>query len=324
MDLSGVVAVAKGQHGLITTEQLQLAGFDAHAIRWARRSGKLLRFLPRVHLLAGAQVTWETRALGGLLVAGPESVLSHDSAALLYRLRGFGPRRVGPIHLTVPSTLNPRLPSEEDADDSLLSGSFVVHRTKRSFTPWEREKFRVTRLGRTFLDLAATTDEERLEIALDSAQQGWRRLPEWLDSELASLDVRAPGVSMLRSLLAVRTGPAAESEHETLIRRRLRSRNIVPPVHQLVIYDARGNRILRADEAWPGHKVIVHGHSFQWHGDRKAFDADAAILSRLAAEGWLSFMVTSTSLKDDAWLDQLERALALRAPQLDLFRARDS
>lgn len=98
----------------------------------------------------------------------------------------------------------------------------------------------------------------------------------------------------------------------------MRQEGITGAVHQYNISDERGF-IMRADEAFPGHKVAVHGDSYLWHGDRKAFDKDADQRTRLAALGWLSFEVTSTSVKTGDWPTLLKRALAEREPQLKLL-----
>ncbi|MDP1829963.1 MAG: hypothetical protein Q8L48_42265 [Archangium sp.] len=77
--------------------------------------------------------------------------------------------------------------------------------------------------------------------------------------------------------------------------------------------------MIRVDFAWPLHRVALHVDSFLWHAQRQAFDRDADQRSRLAGLGWLSLSVTSASLRDKGWLDQLRRALEQREPQQSLF-----
>jgi hypothetical protein len=51
---------------------------------------------------------------------------------------------------------------------------------------------------------------------------------------------------------------------------------------------------------------------------RAAFDADARQRTRLAALGWANLTVTSQTLHETAWLDDLRQLLHERAPQLTL------
>lgn len=309
MDWSGVLGKAQKQRGLISAEQAAQFGASFNALRWARRSHRLECFLPGVYMLTGTSIDWNVRAHGALLAAGPNAVLSHATAAALYGLPGFARTDETPIHVLLPMGERVRLPP-----------GYEVHRSKRPFKSWRiHDEFTVTLLGRTVVDLAAIIDEERLEIALDAAHLRWHQLQTWLEREIKGLDPkRHKGVACLRDLLAVRTGPPAESPHETMIRRRMRQEGITGAVHQYNISDERGF-IMRADEAFPGHKVAVHGDSYLWHGDRKAFDKDADQRTRLAALGWLSFEVTSTSVKTGDWPTLLKRALAEREPQLKLL-----
>lgn len=309
MDWTGVLGRAQEQRGLISAEQVKKLGVNFHALRWARRTHRLERFLPRVYVLGGTTIDWYVRARGAVLSAGEGAALSHATAAALYGLPGFEKKDSAPIHVLCP--LGGRV---------LLPDGYEVHRTRRAFKPYLlREEFNVTPLARTLVDLAAIVDEETLEIALDGAHLRWRKLQPWLEKELEGLDPRKhKGVACLKNLFAVRTGAPAESPQETKLRRRLRQEGITGAVHQYDLYDERGF-IMRADEAFPGHRVAVHLDSYLWHGDRKTFDKDADQRTRLAALGWLSFEVTSTSVKTGNWPMLLKQALAEREPQLKLL-----
>lgn len=57
-------------------------------------STRWLRVEAGVYRLAGVRVTWKQRALAACMVSGPEAVVSHRSAAVLWGVSG-GPRGSG-------------------------------------------------------------------------------------------------------------------------------------------------------------------------------------------------------------------------------------
>lgn len=93
-----VHVVAARQHGLVTTPQLHGLGFDKSAIsRWAA-AGRLHRIYRGVYAVGHTALSREARWKAATLACGEESVLSHRSAAELWRL--VEPRE-GDIEVTV-------------------------------------------------------------------------------------------------------------------------------------------------------------------------------------------------------------------------------
>jgi hypothetical protein len=127
-----------------------------------------------------------------------------------------------------------------------------------------------------------------------------------------------PGLTRLMELLVLREGVATESPLETRVRRAMRGQGLPRPKLQFDISDL-GQFVMRADFAWPQHKVALHVDGFAWHSRRTAFDRDAAQRSRLSSLDWLSITVTHSTIQDGAWLKQLALALELRRPQKELF-----
>lgn len=308
MSWSAAEAKAKSQRGLITHQQLLKEGVGESTLWRAVAQDRLVRVVPRVYRFSTTPETWELRAQAALMTGKPGDALSHASAAVLWGLLGYERRTTPVTHVSICGRR-----------EKNLGKAFVVHRPRRDFTPYWLNGFPVTRLARTILDLAAELTEERLEMVLDAAHHRRPRLERWLREELAPLKPKGnPGVGTLNRLLAVRRGVAVESPLETLIRRFVRTRAVEEPTYQLEIYDEQG-RIMRVDAAWEMHRVALHGDSYQWHGDRKTFDDDAAKRRRLVAAGWASVAVTSTDLESDRWFMEIERLLHDRAPQRTLF-----
>ncbi len=99
VDAEGLVRLAEGQDGVLSTRQLQSMGLTRAAIsRWAK-AGRLHRVLPHVYALGHGALSLRGRIWAALLYAGPAAVLSHTTAAWAWSLIDTEPRR---IHLTVP------------------------------------------------------------------------------------------------------------------------------------------------------------------------------------------------------------------------------
>ncbi|HEY0881831.1 MAG TPA: type IV toxin-antitoxin system AbiEi family antitoxin domain-containing protein [Archangium sp.] len=308
MTWSAAEAAAVKQRGLITLEQFRIAGLSDSTVRRGLGEGRLLRVVNGVYRFAVTPETWDLRARAALMVRMPEDVLSHASAAVLWGLQGYERKNTPITHLSV-----------FDRRQQRLGENFLIHRPRRPFVPYWLNDYPVTRLARTIVDIAGDLTEERLEMLLDAAHHRRPCLQRWLESELAPLNPKSyPGVGTLSKLLAVRRGVAVESTLETKLRRFVREYGVEEPTYQLEIYDHLG-RIMRVDVAWESHLLALHGDSYQWHGDRKTFDDDAAKRRRLVAAGWASVAVTSTDLKNPAWFESIKKLLHDRAPQRSLF-----
>jgi len=114
---AAAAALARRQHGLLTTAQLSDAGIDPRTLARLVRPGLIAPMRRGVYRLPGAPATWAQAALAAVLAAGPDALTSHLTAARLWGLlgpgSGPGPRLSpgrGPsaIHLTCPRQLRRR------------------------------------------------------------------------------------------------------------------------------------------------------------------------------------------------------------------------
>jgi hypothetical protein len=286
--------------GVVTLCQLRNAGLNRAAVRWQLECGHLVRLFGRVFRFQGAPQTWEQHALGVTLLLGKGCAVSHQSAAFLW---GLSRRKPDRIDISIASRGRKRLPN-----------MFELHRPRNSFLVQRVQGLPVTSVVRTLLDCAVGLDEERLELMLDLAQQRHPTVRRSLIELFGQFTPQTvPGLCRLKKLVELRGEQAAESPLETLIRRRLRLEHLDPPVLQHDLFDHAGF-ITRVDFAWPQERVAVHADSFRWHSNRVAFDLDAQQRTRLAALGWISFVVTAPMVSGD-WTTGLRRILEQRAPQ---------
>jgi hypothetical protein len=84
-----ILRFAGRHHGLITTEAGRRSGIDADSLLQRATTGMLERLDRDLFRLAGSPDTWEQRALAACWSQGPEAMLSHRAAALLWDLDGI-------------------------------------------------------------------------------------------------------------------------------------------------------------------------------------------------------------------------------------------
>jgi very-short-patch-repair endonuclease len=94
-----IVEVLDRQHGVLTREQAMTAGLSRRLIASRIESGRWQRLHRGVFATFSGPVPREAQLWGAVLRAGEYAVISHHTAAELWRLTDAAP---GPIHLTVP------------------------------------------------------------------------------------------------------------------------------------------------------------------------------------------------------------------------------
>jgi predicted transcriptional regulator of viral defense system len=150
-----IAAVARRQHGLITTAQLVRAGLTSGAITKRRDTGRLHPLYRGVYAVGHDRLSREGRWLAAVLAAGDGAVLSHLAAAKhwdIWRRRWDG------IDVLVPGNRRPRR-------------GFRVHRVnrldKRDTTI--RQGIPITTPARTLVDLAQVLTAHQLANVIHEA-----------------------------------------------------------------------------------------------------------------------------------------------------------
>jgi very-short-patch-repair endonuclease len=269
--------VAAGQYGTIARRQALATGLTRRQIDRCLASGTWRVELPATYALADFPRTWWQRAKAAELWAGPQSALTHSSAAFVWRFEGFAP---GPVEVA--------------SSRRLRSTEVILHH----HAAWEagrlttRAGVRVTAVEQTIADLAGGMDFSRLEALVDEALR--RRLTS-TGRISASLDNGCglvQGVAGLREVLAVRQVSApAESPLETALARLLRNSRLPPCVRQYRVIHA-GRFIARVDFAWPAYRVAVEAQGRTHHADKSSFERDLARMNALSEAAWTVLYVT--------------------------------
>jgi len=267
---------------IVGRRQLIALGLSAAAIDHRVRVGRLIVLYRGVYAVGHAALSDRGRMRAALIAGGPTAVLSHRTAAALWKLTPSLPPFV---ELTVTHG-GPRPRS-----------GLQIHATRRAPDVRTVNSLPVTARLRTLVDLAATQPQHQLErvcaeaLVLGLVSQEQLDAARILDPELA-----AP----------------TRSEFERRFRSELRKAGLPRPVvgHPIASYVA--------DFAWPAERVVVETDGWRFHGHRAAFEDDRARDAHLAANGWVVVRVTWRQLKRTPTLVmvQLAQTLAHRTSTL--------
>src|ERR1700677_2459976 len=137
------------QDGVIGRSQGLEFGLPAYSMRYRARVGEWQRIQRGVYATFSGEVTREAQLWAALLRAGPEAVLSHQTAAELY---GLTKQPSSLIHLTVPQASNPARSGK--IPGVLVHLSRLVEATRHPTLLPPR-----TRIEDTVLDLIADMDD---------------------------------------------------------------------------------------------------------------------------------------------------------------------
>ena len=201
------------------------------------------------------------------LWAGPDSCISHRSAAALVGLAGCEPRWVD---ITAPIARRPS--SSVRLYRGCLSGADVT----------SRGPLRVSSATRTVIDLAAAVSEEALEIALDSALTKGLTSTSYLSSRLNGLGTQGrKGSGTLARLLSMRDGGRGlESPPETKFFRLIRRHRLPLPQPGVEVGP------YRLDFAYSHVRLGIELEGYAYHSGRSAWLDDPPRRNFFTTCGW--------------------------------------
>lgn len=290
-----VLALARGQHGVVALPQLYELGVSWNRLRRWVEAGWLVRVHRGVYAIQGG--SWQGKWQAAVLACGAGATLSHQSAAALWRIRR--PRK-GPVDVTVIG----------DGGRARRPG-LIVHRS-RALTATQlrtRDGITVTSPERTLVDLAGSGVTRRdLERAVDEAER--RRLCSLDDLEREVRRHPRPGCAEVRALCShhaigsTTTRSALEERFLELCRKR------GLPEPQVNVRLMR----LTVDFLWPQCGVVVEVDGRATHDTRRAFQDDRDRDSLLAANGYrvLRFTWWDLTRRPGIVADRLRRVLERR------------
>ena len=246
--------IAASQQGIITSAQLEQAGFGPNAVSRRVDGEWLVRVYVGVYRLGpfGGPFGEEMAAL---LACGARAVISHWTATGVFALR---PRVLSPIDITVVGGLTGQRPGiRPHRATSLPPGDVVL-----------RHGLRVTTPARTLLDLAAVAPRDVLERLTEEAQV--QRLVS--PGELAAMVVRGagrPGVAKLRAVLDYIDEPLlTRSEGEKRLLGLCRSSAL--PIPRTNVKRAGWE----VDAVWDAQRLVVEVDGRQYHDTGASFERD--------------------------------------------------
>jgi hypothetical protein len=240
-----VVNLARRQHGLITSSQLRTLAMPKDLAAARCRSGAWESLGRGLFLVGAAPQTFHQRCMAAHLRAGPDSLVSHRTAA---RLWGVGANGAVPIEVSIPRGRRHSAAGviSHTSGDLDLASSTTVHGLP------------VTGLARSLLDLGAV-EPARVRRAVWAARRehglGWDDL---LTTLVRHAQRGRSGVGPLRRVLAVHYGEqGGDSATEDIAYAILVDSGLVPiPMRQYPVVCADGVTVT-VDFAWPNRRALL-------------------------------------------------------------------
>ena len=155
-DHEALYQIAEQQGGYFSAAQAREAGFSYSLLSYHMHNGRFERVRPRVYRLVRFPASSYEDLHVAALQAGPEAVISHDSALALYDLSDRLPDQV---HVTIPRTGSRRRPELKLHTNQLKPEDATSY-----------EGLPVTTVSRTLVDVAtAGLAEEQVRQAIREA-----------------------------------------------------------------------------------------------------------------------------------------------------------
>jgi very-short-patch-repair endonuclease len=258
-----VSAVARGQYGVITREQLRRVGLGEHGIAERVRTKRLHRLHRGVYAVGHDVLKPEARWLAAVLACSEGAVLSHASAAAHWGIRRSA---AATIDVTVPlrAGRTRRKGIRIHRSGRLAAEEVTVH-----------EGIPTTTVARTLLDLADALNAGALKRTIAEAE--YLRLLD-MTSLIAAVQAN-PGRRGGKVLKLAQAQPEwTRSELEDRFLEMVERRGLPRPVAGAMV---EGYEV---DFLWPADELIVELDGFAAHGTRSAFERDRRRDRRLARQ----------------------------------------
>lgn len=239
---------------------------------WHLRHRDVVRTSRNTYLPPGAAGQLRRRIDAVLLGAPADAIVSHVTAAALWRFQVPLAPDEGRVHLTVPPGSRVR----SRADRRIHCSSVPDPETRML------DDLRVTSPGRTWIDLAGSLTPGALLAVTDQMLE--RKFPE---DEFFRILARSPGrrgLATARRIVPVADGKAG-SPMESVLRWLIHEAGLPRPVLQYVIRDAVGRFLARVDLAWPERRVVVEFDG-NVHRDRRVFVEDLRRQNGIVLADW--------------------------------------
>jgi very-short-patch-repair endonuclease len=275
-----IARIATAQSGSITNDQLTRAGLRHSGIGRRSDNGSLHRIYRGVYVVGHEALAPLARETAALLACGDGAVISHSSAAVLWRLVADG-RAAADVHVTVIGRKCRSRPG------------LRAHRAAH-LDPLDLRRINglpVTSAACTLRDLAATGSPD-LERAFGEAHvQGLLRAGE-LEMAVERWGPRA-GIGAIRALMSDHASGFTRSGGERALRRLIRAARLPEPRFNVPFHR------YELDALWQNHRLVVEVDGFGPHGHRAAFERDRRKDMALVAAGYDVIRVSWRQLNEE-------------------------
>jgi predicted transcriptional regulator of viral defense system len=299
-----MAAIAAAQHGLITIAQLRDLGATRKMIRIRLRRGSLHEVYPSVYAVGHRPITQDARWLGAVLACGEGALLSHRSAAALWRIR---------------NTAAPRIDVTAPTRRGYTRRAISLHRAT-TLQLEDRDEIRaipVTSLPRTIVDLPTCISRSAVEYAIHNAERQRKLKP----ADLHEILERLSGVNGTAVVRRIVGRPGHDLDAQTRSRWELRFLEIcratdipMPRVNEWIPLDVPAGG-LEVDFSWPDLRLVVEVDEEAGHTTIRARKNDPRRDAALRAGGWRVLRVAESDFGD-------VRAIAARVRSSILARRR--
>jgi very-short-patch-repair endonuclease len=286
--------IAAQQLGLVTTEQLRLAGIERGAVGHRVKIGRLHPLHRGVYLVGHPVPHPNVPLLAAVLACGEHVCISHGSAVALWDLV--------------------RTPGS-DVDVTAIGwncksrSGIRVHRVAElhALDRRIRSGIQVTAPARSLLDFAGAASDEEARRAIAEARV--RRLLR--PGELEAAADRAPrrtGTARIRALLNHEGEPAltrSDAERRMLVL--VREAQLPPPRTNARVLD------LEVDFLWAEQRLVVEVDGYAFHSSARSFERDRKRDAILEAAGYRVMRVTWKQLIEEPIAVAVRIAQALHA-----------
>lgn len=290
-DTADLWHLVRRQHGVVSRAQLLELGFRPEAIEHRIARGRLHRLWRGVYAVGRPETSQEGQWMAAVLSCGPEALLSHRSAAVLW---GLARRAVG-IDVVIPEGTYRR------------RAGIRVHR--RSGLDAEQRRWvsgiPVTDPVATLVDLASCVPEWQVERAINEADRLELVDPEALRAAIERLP-RRHGIPRLRRMLGGQ--PLTDTGLERRFLAIAQLAGLAKPETQVWL---NGYRV---DFYWPQLRLVVETDGWVYHRTSGAQAADRRRDQAHATAGITTLRFAEEQIRDEA--DEVQRTLKVVARRL--------
>jgi very-short-patch-repair endonuclease len=290
--------LARRQHGAVARGQLLDLGFSRKAIAGRLQRGLLHEVFLGVYVVGARRISRKGRWMAAVLAGGEGVVLSHRSAARLWRLLPPASER---IDLVCPPGRVVRRKGIVSHESEMRDDEWLV-----------KDGIPVTSPFRTIFDLAATAKMRELERAFHEAEA--REVTDRVS--LPMLLERYPGRRGNRKVAALlgsgRPIGITRNDFEEAFLALVDAHGLLRPRMNADL--AIRGRFFEIDAFWEAQRLAVELDSRGIHGTRKRFESDRQRDRILMAEGWRTLRITWRQLQEEPEAIVADLRLALEQP----------